>query len=82
MRLHITEHALLRYLQRVRKFDFRQEVKEIENICHGVTTGTVKKHGCLFEVVDGSVITITPDTGHPNKTKRLKVTKTGENDEP
>lgn len=69
--LHITEHALLDYLERVRGFSFDKEREEIRKICKDTTTGTVKAAGHQFEIRDGRLITITP----PGmcKTKRADV---------
>ena len=68
----VTDHALLRFLERVRGFDLSKERWEIAEICRGVTNGTVKKHGHRFEVKDGSVITVMPACPIPNRTTRLK----------
>ena len=58
--LHITEHALLRYLERVRGFSFAKERAEIMKICKGTTNGTVKAVGHQFEIRNGRLLTITP----------------------
>ncbi len=68
----VTVHALLRYLERVRGFNFDKERREIEDICRGVISGTVKKHGCRFEITNGKVITVVPTNPRPNRTTRLK----------
>jgi hypothetical protein len=64
--LRITDHALLRYLERVRGFSFNREKQAILEICRGVQHGRVKKDGCVFEVRNGTLITILPNTGCPN----------------
>lgn len=69
----VSDHALLRYLERVRGFTFEREREEIASTCRGVETGTVKWRGHLYEVREGRVVTITPDVGHPNKTKRIEI---------
>lgn len=70
--LHITDHALLRYLERVRGFSFDREIADIRKICGSISSGTVKAHGCVFEIDSGRLITIMPDTGSPNRIKKLK----------
>jgi hypothetical protein len=71
--LHITHHALIRYLERVRGFNFDKEKDAIRKICGAVVNGTVKAEGCVFEIKDGRLVTITPDTGLPNATKHREV---------
>lgn len=70
---HVTDHALIRYLERIRGFKFDREVAEIRRICAAVQNGRVKAHGCLFVVKDGYVITVNPDSGSPNRTQREEV---------
>lgn len=69
----VTDHALLRYLERVRGFGFDKERAEIAKICAGMDTGAVLAHGCRFEVKNGVLVTITPLTATPNRTKRQEV---------
>jgi hypothetical protein len=71
--LHVTDHALLRYLERVRGFSFAREKQAIREICRGVKNGRVKKDGCVFEVQNGSIVTIMPDTGRPNRLFREQI---------
>ena len=70
--LYVTDHALLRVLERIRGFSFAKEKAEIQRICAGVQNGTVRAHGHRFEIENGSVVTITPGES-PNRTKRLRV---------
>ena len=58
--VHITEHALLRYLERVRGFSFDKEREAIREICKGTLNGTVKAVGHQFEIRNGRLLTITP----------------------
>ena len=72
----VTDHALLRYLERVRGFKFDRERREIEEICRGVTTARVKKEGFTYEVRNAYVVTIVPDLGaghSPGRTVRDRV---------
>jgi hypothetical protein len=73
--VHITHHALVRYLERVRGFKFDREIAEMRRICAGVTNGTVKAHGCVFEVKDGCLVTVAPlgDAGGVSGTKRQEI---------
>ena len=70
---HVTDHALRRFLERVRGFNFDREVSQIQDICRGVHNGTVKALGHSFEIENGCVITIVGDKPEPNRTKRLKL---------
>lgn len=72
-RLRVSDHALVRYLERVRGFKFDREAEEICRICGNVTNGRVKSNGCIFEIKDGCLISVLPDTGRPNRTKREEV---------
>lgn len=69
--VHITEHALFRYLERVRGFSFEREKAEIRKICGTIQNGTVKHGGCHFEIVNGRLVTITPPS--VGATKRAHV---------
>jgi hypothetical protein len=68
--LHVTHHALIRYLERVRGFKFDNELAQIRRICGETRNGTVKAHGCLFEIKDGKLVTIVPEGKDPSQTKR------------
>lgn len=73
----VTDHSLVRYLERVRGFDFKRERAAIQQVCQGlgdVVYATVKKDGCLYEIRNGAVVTITPDSGRPCATTRRRVT--------
>jgi hypothetical protein len=72
---HVTDHALRRYLERVRGFKFDKEVSQIQDICRGVENGTVKAFGHRFEIENWVVITIAPvgEDQRPNRTKRQNV---------
>jgi hypothetical protein len=74
--LRVTDHALVRFLERVRGFKFDRERNEIAKTCAGVENGSVKAYGCIYEVKDGSVVTIVPETERPNRSKREQVLAT------
>jgi hypothetical protein len=67
----VSDHALLRYLERVRGFDFSREIAEIQRICQPIgDKGCVKAHGCRFEVRSGVVVTVTPGGPSLNATRK------------
>lgn len=71
--VHVTDHALVRYLERVRGFKFDKERAEIQRVCAGfgdMDFATINKDGFLYEIVNGSVVTIAPRGYGPSKTKR------------
>lgn len=76
MPLRITDHALVRYLERVRGFNLDRERQAIRDVCRGVDSGTIKSNGHLFEVKGRAVVTVTPDSGIPCRTKRQRITAT------
>jgi hypothetical protein len=71
--LRVTDHCLIRWLERVRGFNFDRDRKEIQAICAGVTSGTVKAKGHMFEIENNAVVTITPNNPNPSRTKRMKL---------
>ena len=71
--LRVTDHALIRYLERVRGFKFDKEIAEIRKICGEEKNASIKAHGCVFEIKDGALISIMPDSGTPNHTKHVEV---------
>lgn len=69
----VSDHALVRYLERIRGFSFERERGQIQDICAGVEEGTVKFEGHRFEVMNGRVITVVPATLSPNRTRRREM---------
>jgi hypothetical protein len=75
MTIRISDHAMLRWIERVRGFDLTKDRAEIQELLKLVgNDGTLKAHGHLFEVQNGRLITITPATGSPNNTKHRAIT--------
>jgi hypothetical protein len=72
-RVYVTHHALVRYLERVRGFQFDREIAEIQKICAGLTNGSVRLDGNIYEVRNGNLITITPAGKGPCKTRRAEL---------
>lgn len=69
---HITAHAALRYLQRVKGLDLRKLEKEILSGGVGekikrVKNGPVKARGLTYQIKDGVIVTIVDK--HPKKLK-------------
>lgn len=75
--LRITDHALVRFLERVRGFNLDAERQAIRDICRGMDSGTVKARGHLFEVKGRAVVTVAPDSGMPCRSKREAITGGG-----
>ena len=73
--LRVSDHALLRYLERVRGFKFDREREAIAKICGVTQNATVKSNGYLFEVRNGCVVTIMEETADkvPCRIKRDEV---------
>lgn len=74
----VTDHAVLRFLERVRGVDVQAVRREIQDVCaSAVGTGAVcvKALGVKFELDHhGNVLTVTPDVGPwPSKTKTERV---------
>lgn len=71
--IHVTHHALVRFLERVRGFKFDREIAEIQKVCAGVTNGRVKALGHTFTVKDGCVITIAQEEDYPCRSYRDEI---------
>ena len=69
----VTDHALCRWLERVRGFNLDRDRAEIQRICSGMTNGTIKFDSHFFEIENNCVVTITAANPTPSKTKRLKL---------
>jgi hypothetical protein len=71
----VTDHAVLRYLERVKGFDIEAVRSEIATIC--ALAGGAKsllRDGVRYELgTDGKVITVAPTTRFPNATRRAQV---------
>ena len=68
MKIRISDHALIRWLERVRGFTFEDLLRSVGD------RGTLKAFGHTFEAENGVLITILPDSGEPNRTKHRIVT--------
>lgn len=69
----VTDHAVLRYLERAKGFDIEAVRRHIEDLCAGaIVAGAtcVRAEGVKFEIAAGKVVTVTPGGSGPNRTKR------------
>jgi hypothetical protein len=70
--VYVTDHALIRYIERVHGIDLEDIRAEVARVCEraaGVSGNvTIRSDGHFFECRDGAVVTVTPP-GY-NRTKR------------
>lgn len=62
-RHHVTDHAVLRWLERVKGVDIEAVRREIGRVADkGITAGAcgVISHGVVLRIADGVVVTVTP----------------------
>ena len=71
--IFISDHGLIRYLERIRGFDFEKERAAIRKICGNVENARVKIDGHIFVIEGGSLVTVMPVGERPNKTTRDRV---------
>lgn len=74
----VTDHAVLRYLERARGIDIELIREHIALICApaaAVGAANLKRDGVKYVFENGSVITVVPDEGTgPSKTHRRRAT--------
>jgi hypothetical protein len=56
----VTDHALLRYLERIKGYDFSDEVEELSRLVGNIREGVVIGRACRLEVKNGCVVTVKP----------------------
>lgn len=69
---HVTDHAVLRYLERAKGFNveaIRQHIAELCAPYTAVGARTVHAEGVKFELGTGKVITCTPNSSRPTATR-------------
>jgi hypothetical protein len=50
-KVFVTNHCLVRFIERVRGFDLSEERRTIETICSiGISDGSVKSNGFIYEI--------------------------------
>lgn len=70
---HVTDHAVLRYLERARGLDVEAVRRHIADLCAPYTAvgaRTVHAEGIKFELGTGKVITCTPNGKLPSLTRQ------------
>jgi hypothetical protein len=61
MTISVTDHAVLRYLERVKGFDVDAVRQHIKDLCKGVITArTVRAENADFIIAGGCVVTVKP----------------------
>lgn len=74
--IHVTDHAVLRYLQRAKGFDVEAVRRHIASLCTVPALAgalCVRTEGVKFEIQSRKVITCTPGHGGVNRTKRARL---------
>lgn len=67
---HVTDHAVLRYLERVRGMDIEAVRRHIAALCAGaVACGAIcyRAEGHRFTIADRTVVTVRPMPGKPSR---------------
>lgn len=71
--LRVTDHAVLRYLERVQGQPIEQVREHIRKTCesaHALGAKTVRAEGVRFEMTSVALTTVLPDGTTPSKTSR------------
>ena len=71
--LRVTDHAVLRYLERAMEFEIEKVREHIARLCEGaaaIGAACIRVDGLRYEIRNNTVITITPDDGNLSKTNR------------
>lgn len=79
-RPRVTDHALLRYLQRVKGLDVEAIRRHIEDICSGNGgASSIKAEGVRFALTQGGqvVVSATPVGEYPNALRRERCANGG-----
>lgn len=72
----VTDHAVLRYLERAKGFDIESVRSHIATLCAGaVNSGASTMHaeGVKFEFTNRSVVTVSPGGGYSSRTHRRRL---------
>lgn len=68
--IHVSDHALIRYCERVKGFDMEAIRQHIAGLCKGVRLArSVKTEGFEFVIKNRVVVTVQPTT--PNNPRRV-----------
>lgn len=71
--VRVSDHAVLRYMERAMGLDIETVRQHIADTCAGaaaVGAVCVRSEGFRFEISGNAVITVRPDSQHPSKTTR------------
>ena len=71
--IRVTEHAVVRYLERAMGFNIEAVRQHIADTCSGAAAAgavCVRAEGLRFEIANNTVTTITPDRVAPSLTGR------------
>jgi len=71
--VRVTEHAVVRYLERAMGFNIEAVREHIAGICGGAAAAgavCVRAEGLRFEIANNTVTTVTPDRIAPSLTGR------------
>lgn len=71
--VRVSDHAVLRYLERAMGFDIDLVRRHIAGICDGpagVGAVCVRSEGLRFEISNNAVTTVVPDRQNPSNTTR------------
>lgn len=72
----VTDHALIRYLERAMGLNVEIVRQHIQGICEGpaaVGAVSVRAEGVRFEIRNNTVLTVAPDRSNPSNTGRAMV---------
>lgn len=75
MGIPVTDHAIVRYLERCKGVDVEAIRAHIWKICEpGVRMGAtcIRAENVKFEFANGTVVTVTPPTERPNRTAQAR----------
>lgn len=71
--VHVSDHAVLRYLERGMNISVETVRAHIRSVCHGpaaLGARSVRAEGLKFQIVNNNVVTVEPDSTTPNATTR------------
>lgn len=73
--IHVTDHAVLRYMERCYGFNMELVRAHIADVCAGPAAfgaSAVRAEGVKFEIDNNRVITVVPDSTLPSRTREEK----------
>ena len=73
--VRVTDHCLVRYLERAMGLNVELVREHILGICSGPASFgavCVRSEGLRFEIASGAVVTVAPDRQHPSNISRDK----------